>query len=249
VAKETPAPAPEPAKEAQPAANVNAPGLASALVKVATQKLDNLVDLTGEMVIAQSQVVHDPSLKNLGDARLLRNLTQLSRIANELQKTVLSLRMVPIRPTFQKMNRLVRDLGTKQGKLVELKLFGEDTELDRTLVEQLNDPLVHMIRNAVDHGIEKGDARRASGKNPVGMIELRAWHQGGNIILEIKDDGAGLNRERIRAKAIERGVIKQEDNLSENEIFQLIFEPGFSTAEVITDVSGRGVGTKPWAEH
>ncbi len=231
-----------PARPAAPEVNAGSSGFASSLVKVATQKLDNLVDLTGEMVIAQSQVVHDPSIKNLGDARLLRNLTQLSRIANELQKTVLSLRLVPIRPTFQKMNRLVRDLATKQGKLIELKLYGEDTELDRTLVEQLNDPLVHMIRNAVDHGIEKGEARRAQGKEPLGVIELRAWHQGGSIILEVKDDGAGLNRERIRDKAIEKGLIKAEDDLSESEIFQLIFEPGFSTAEVITDVSGRGVG-------
>jgi len=219
-----------------------APSSASALVKVATQKLDNLVDLTGEMVIAQSQVVHDPSLKGMADARLLRNLTQLSRIANELQRTVLSLRMVPIRATFQKMNRLVRDLATRQGKLIELRLHGEDTELDRTLVEQLNDPLVHMIRNAVDHGIEKDEIRRNSGKPPVGAIELKAWHQGGNIILEVKDDGAGLNAERIRAKAIREGLIKPEDILSDDEIYQLIFAPGFSTAEVVTDVSGRGVG-------
>ena len=232
----------ESAKENSAARSSDAPTASSALVKVATQKLDNLVDLTGEMVIAQSQVVHDPAFTGLADVRLLRNLTQLSRIANELQKTVLSLRMVPIRPTFQKMTRLVRDLATRQGKLIELKLHGEDTELDRTLVEQLNDPLVHMIRNAVDHGIEKDVARLSQGKPPVGTIELRAWHQGGSIILEVKDDGAGLNRERIRAKAIKEGLIKQEDILTDDEVFHLIFEPGFSTAEVVTDVSGRGVG-------
>lgn len=247
MAPATQSPATEPKHEAKDAAARAVvpdagPVGGSALVKVATQKLDNLVDLTGEMVIAQSQVVHDPSIKGLADVRLLRNLTQLSRIANELQKTVLSLRMVPIRPTFQKMNRLVRDLATRQGKLIELKLYGEDTELDRTLVEQLNDPLVHMIRNAVDHGIEKDIARRENGKPPVGTIELRAWHQGGNVILEVKDDGAGLNRERIRAKAIREGLIKPETVLTDDEVFQLIFEPGFSTAEVVTDVSGRGVG-------
>jgi two-component system chemotaxis sensor kinase CheA len=234
----------DPSKEsaARAAGTDAAMGSASALVKVATQKLDNLVDLTGEMVIAQSQVVHDPSLTGMADVRLLRNLTQLSRIANELQKTVLSLRMVPIRPTFQKMNRLIRDLATRQGKLIELKLHGEDTELDRTLVEQLNDPLVHMIRNAVDHGIEKDVVRRANGKPPVGTIDLRAWHQGGSIILEVKDDGAGLNCDRIRAKAIKEGLIHADTVLTEQETYQLIFEPGFSTAEIVTDVSGRGVG-------
>jgi two-component system chemotaxis sensor kinase CheA len=225
-----------------PDASVLAAGSGGSLVKVATQKLDNLVDLTGEMVIAQSQVVHDPSLKDLADVRLMRNLTQMSRIANEIQKTVLSLRMVPIRSTFQKMNRLVRDLAARQSKQVDLELYGEDTELDRTLVEQLNDPLVHMIRNAVDHGIEPQSVRLAKGKPGVGTIELRAWHQGGSIIIQVKDDGGGLNKERIVAKAIQQGLIKPEDTLTEEEIFALIFEPGFSTAEKVTDVSGRGVG-------
>jgi two-component system chemotaxis sensor kinase CheA len=137
---------------------------------------------------------------------------------------------------------LVRDLSTRQGKLIELKLRGEDTELDRTLVEQLNDPLVHMIRNAVDHGIEKDGERRAAGKNPVGTIELRAYHQGGSIILEVRDDGGGIKVDRVRAKAIKEGIITPDTVLTEQESFMLLFEPGFSTAEVITDVSGRGVG-------
>lgn len=222
--------------------DLSAQASAFSLVKVATQKLDNLVDLTGEMVIAQSQIVHDPSLQGLADVRLSRKLTQLSRIANELQKTVLSLRMVPIRSAFQKMNRLVRDLSTRLDKTIELKLHGEDTELDRTLVEQLNDPLVHMVRNAVDHGIETTEARLAKGKPATGTIELRALHQGGNIIIEIHDDGAGLDPQRILKKAIAQGLVKPGENLEENEIFDLILEPGFSTAEKVTDLSGRGVG-------
>jgi two-component system chemotaxis sensor kinase CheA len=227
---------------ATPGANSAPLASTSAVVKVATQKLDNLVDLVGEMVIAQSQVVHDPSLLDLADPRLSCNLKHLTRITEELQKMALSLRMVPIRSTFQKMQRLVRDLAARQGKAIALKLQGEDTELDRTIVEQLNDPLVHMIRNAVDHGIEQPEARLAAGKPAEGVIELRAWHQGGNILIGVKDDGAGLNRERIVAKATAQGLVSPGDNLADREVFQLIFEPGFSTAQVVTDVSGRGVG-------
>lgn len=214
----------------------------SSSVKVATQKLDALVDLVGEMVIAQSLVVQAPELQHLRDGRLGRNLAQLSRITDELQRTAMSLRMVPIRSTFQKMNRLVRDLATRQGKQVELVLSGEDTELDRTIVEELNDPLVHMIRNSVDHGIEKPELRQAQGKPPQGMIRLSAGHQGGNIVIRIQDDGGGLNRDRILAKAIDQGLVSPNENLSDGAIFQLIFAPGFSTAEKVTDISGRGVG-------
>ncbi len=212
------------------------------IVKVATQKLDSLIDLVGEMVIAQSQVAQDPTLQSLAQGRLLRNLNQLTRITNELQKITMSLRMVPIRSTFQKMNRLVRDLAARQGKSVELKLHGEDTELDRTIVEQLNDPLVHMIRNSVDHGIEMPEKRTGNNKPAQGTIDLSAWHQGGNIVIQIKDDGGGLNRDKIFQKGVERGLIQPDENLTEQEVFHLIFEPGFSTADVITDVSGRGVG-------
>ena len=212
------------------------------MVKVATQKLDSLVDLVGEMVIAQSLVAQDPAIGTIQNDRLNRNLAQLGRITDDLQKTAMSMRMVPIRSTFQKMNRLVRDLATKQGKEVELKLLGEDTELDRTIVEQLNDPLVHMIRNSMDHGIEMPDVRQARGKPRQGLIELNAYHQGGNIVIEITDNGGGLNKEKILKKAVEKGLVKADDNLAEAEIFQLIFAPGFSTADVVTDISGRGVG-------
>lgn len=214
----------------------------AAMVKVATQKLDSLVDLVGEMVIAQSLVAQDPAITSIQNDRLNRNLAQLGRITDDLQKTAMSMRMVPIRSTFQKMNRLVRDLAAKQGKEVELRLLGEDTELDRTIVEQLNDPLVHMIRNSMDHGIEMPEVRESRGKPRQGLIELNAFHQGGNIVIEIVDNGGGLNKAKILKKAIEKGLAKPEDNLSEAEIFQLIFAPGFSTADVITEISGRGVG-------
>jgi two-component system chemotaxis sensor kinase CheA len=154
----------------------------------------------------------------------------------------MSLRMVPIRATFQKMNRLVRDLAMKVGKKVELLTDGEDTELDRTIVEEISDPLIHMIRNSVDHGIEKPEVRVQRGKPAHGTISLRAFHQGGNIVIEIKDDGNGLDRKRILAKAIEQGLVKSDEQPSDRELFSLIMAAGFSTAEKVTDISGRGVG-------
>jgi two-component system chemotaxis sensor kinase CheA len=194
------------------------------------------------MVIAQAQVSQDPSLAQVQSQQLVRNLAQLRRITNDLQRTSMSLRMVPIRATFQKMTRLVRDLSPKAGKLVELRLHGEETELDRNIIEELSDPLVHMIRNAMDHGIERPEVRVEKGKPARGQITLRAFHEGGNVVIEIKDDGAGLNTARILAKAVERGIIAEGQQLSEKEIFGLIFAPGFSTAETVTDISGRGVG-------
>ncbi len=211
-------------------------------VKVDTIKLDSLVDLVGEMVIAQSLVAQDQDLKSFGSARLLRNLAQLVRVTKDLQRTAMSLRMVPIRASFQKMTRLIRDLSIKAGKRVELEMSGEETELDRIIVEEINDPLVHMMRNSVDHGIEKPDARVAAGKPAVGTIRLAAFHQGGSFVIQISDDGGGLNKDRILRKAMENGLITAHHNLSEKEIFGLIFAPGFSTAEKVTDISGRGVG-------
>jgi two-component system chemotaxis sensor kinase CheA len=169
-------------------------------------------------------------------------LGQLRGITSDLQRTAMSLRMVPIRNTFQKMARLVRDLATQQGKEIHLVLDGEDTELDRNIVEELSDPLIHMIRNSADHGIEATDRRIADGKPRAGTITLRAFHQGGFIVIQIQDDGKGLVPDRILAKALERGLVKPDSSLDEQAIFELIFAPGFSTAEQITDVSGRGVG-------
>jgi len=212
------------------------------IVKVDTGKLDTLLDMVGEMVIAQSIVAQDLSGVGNLSPQFARNLAQLRRITKELQRVSMTMRMVPIRGAFQKMVRLVRDLGAKQQKKVQLLTHGEDTELDRGVVEELNDPLLHMIRNAVDHGIESSEKRAAAGKPAVATVHLRAYHQGGNIVLEIEDDGAGLNRDRILAKAVERGLVSPNAQLPDDEVFNFIFAAGFSTAEKITDVSGRGVG-------
>ena len=215
---------------------------AAGIVRVDTLKLDGLIDLVGELVIAQSMVVQSPEVRDVASVHLSRCLGQLRGITSDLQRTAMSLRMVPIRNTFQKMARLVRDLGVQQGKDIQLILEGEDTELDRNIVEELGDPLVHMIRNSADHGIESQAERLAEGKPAAGTITLRAFHRGGFIVIEIQDDGRGLNPDRIRMKAVERGLVKPDDNIDERAIFDLIFAPGFSTAEKITDLSGRGVG-------
>jgi len=214
----------------------------SQMMKVDTRRFDSLVELVGELVIAQSQVSQHPDLLNLRSQQLGRNLLQLSQISLELQKIAMSLRMVAIRATFQKMNRLVRDLTANVSKQVHLVISGEDTEMDRTIVEELADPLMHMIRNSVDHGIEKPEDRTAKGKPAHGTVRLSAYHQGGNMVIEIADDGGGLNKKRILEKAVERGIVPADADLEDNQIYELIFAPGFSTAEKITDISGRGVG-------
>jgi len=211
-------------------------------VKVDTAKLDYLVDTVGELVIAQSLIRHDPDLAAAHSPRLTRNLTQLSRITADVQKVAMAMRMIPVGQLFQRMARLVRDLARKSGKLAELELSGEDTELDRNMVEELADPLMHMIRNAVDHGAEMPKARIAAGKNPTATLHLKAYHQGGFINIEVCDDGRGLSREKILKKARERGLVTSGDQLTDQEVFSFIFEPGFSTADQISNVSGRGVG-------
>ena len=224
------------------AANETKASGVSAVVKVDTGKLDGLLDLVGEMVIAQSLVSQDLStLANL-NPQFARNMAQLGRITKDLQRVSTSLRMMPIRGVFQKMARVSRDLSAKMHKKVDFQTSGEDTELDRGVVEELNDPLLHMIRNSMDHGIESPEKRTAAGKTPVGTLNLRAYHQGGNIVVEIEDDGAGLDRDRIYNKAVERGLIAPGTVLSDEEVFNFIFAAGFSTAEKITEVSGRGVG-------
>jgi two-component system chemotaxis sensor kinase CheA len=214
----------------------------SRAVKVDTAKLDFLVDMVGEMVIAESLVRHNPEMARLGTTSLLRGLAQLGRMTNEVQKTAMSMRMVPVGQLFQKMARLVRDVSRKHGKLIELETSGEETELDRNVVEALADPLMHMVRNSIDHGIETPEGRRAAGKSATARVTLRAFHQAGHISIQVSDDGRGLNQEKIVAKAREKGLIESADHLSETEIFNLIFEPGFSTADKVTDISGRGVG-------
>lgn len=211
-------------------------------IRVDVGKLDGLVDMVGELVIAQALVANDPDVKAIESPRFYRNMSQLSRITSELQKIAMMMRMVPIRNTFQKMSRLVRDLAKKSGKEVALRMEGEETEIDRNMVEEIHDPLVHMIRNSVDHGVEPADARAAQGKTPFGTVTLRAFHQGGYVVLAVEDDGRGIDPGKIFAKARERGLVAEGATLSEQEIFALLFEPGFSTAEKVTDISGRGVG-------
>jgi two-component system chemotaxis sensor kinase CheA len=211
-------------------------------VKVDTGKLDYLVEMVGELVIAQSLIQHDPDLAVVHSPKLTRNLGHLTRITADVQRVAMAMRMIPVGQLFGRMARLVRDLARKSGKQANLELSGEDTELDRNMVEKLADPLMHMIRNSVDHGAELPEARIAAGKNPVARLDLKAYHQGGFINIEVSDDGRGLVREKILAKAQARGLVSGGENLSDQEVFNFIFEPGFSTAEQITDVSGRGVG-------
>jgi two-component system chemotaxis sensor kinase CheA len=218
-------------------------------VKVDTAKLDLLVEMAGEMVIAESLVRQDPELPALRSQRLQRNMAQLTRITQELQKTAMAMRLVPIGPLFRRMARLVRDLSRQFGKRVEMVSAGDEIELDRTIVEELADPLMHMVRNALDHGLETPRERRAAGKKETGRVTLTAQHRGGQVLIEIADDGRGLDRERIAAKAIERKLIASAEGLTDNEIFNLVFEPGFSTAAMVTNVSGRGVGMDVVRRH
>lgn len=211
-------------------------------VKVDTVKLDNLVDLAGELVIAQAMLRQHPYLLAAGDQSLSQTMGQLNQITSSLQTMTMMLRMVPIKSTFQKMFRLVRDLARNSGKKVQLTMEGEETEIDRNVVDELYEPMVHMIRNSVDHGLELPREREADGKAAEGEICLKAYHRGGNIVVEISDDGRGLNRERIIEKAKVNGLITGDGKLSDDEINQLIFHPGFSTAKEVSDISGRGVG-------
>lgn len=211
-------------------------------VKVDTQKLDNLVNLVGELVIANALMNEVLVSTNNTNTSANKNLSQLSKIVKDIQDQVMSIRMVPLKSTFQKMARLVRDVSTKAGKKVRLEVSGEETELDKTVIEEIGDPLVHIIRNSVDHGIEPQDERIAKGKPAEGLVRLNAFHKGGNIVIEIEDDGKGLCKDKLLKKAIEKGLVEEGASLSDQQIYNLIFAAGFSTAEKITDISGRGVG-------
>ncbi len=213
-----------------------------ASVRVRTDRLDALINMVGELVIANAMLDQDQELRTLGTHGVTRKVDQISKITRELQRVSMSLRMVPLRGTFQKMARLVRDLARKAGKQVQFVTEGEDTEIDRNMVEALADPLLHMVRNAVDHGIESAEERAASGKPEAGTVTLRAYHEAGNVVIELEDDGKGLDRESILSKAVRQGIVDANKDLSDEEVFKLIFEAGLSTAEQITDVSGRGVG-------
>jgi two-component system chemotaxis sensor kinase CheA len=221
----------------------------SSSVRIDTAKLDQLMDMVGEMVIAQTLIQHSSILESVKDARLQRNLTQLARITADVQRITTGMRMVPIGLQFNKTARLVRDLARRAGKQIVFESSGEDTELDKTIAEQLSDPLLHMVRNSIDHGIESAEERSAQGKDPTAHIRVSAYHQSGQIVVTVSDDGRGLNREKILAKARQSGLVQPGAQLTDTEIFLLIFEAGFSTAEEITDISGRGVGMDVVRKH
>lgn len=212
-------------------------------IRVSIEKIDELLNSVGELVITQSVCSQLAAALEGRQANDLRNaLVQFERHLRELQENVMRVRMLPIASIFNRFPRMIRDLGQRLGKKLELKMSGDQTELDKTVLEKIGDPLVHLVRNSVDHGIEMPDQRRAAGKDEQGTISLHAYHKGGNVIVEVSDDGAGLNRDRILAKARERGLVGADEELSDDKINNLIFAPGFSTAEVVSDVSGRGVG-------
>lgn len=214
----------------------------STSIRVAVEKVDQLINLVGELVITQSMLAQrSGELDPVAHGDLLNSMGQLERNARDLQESVMSIRMMPMEYVFSRFPRLVRDLASKLGKEVELTLLGSSTELDKSLIERIIDPLTHLVRNSLDHGIEAPAKRLAEGKAAVGNLTLSAEHQGGNICIEVVDDGAGLNRERILAKALSSGL-PVSDSMSDEEVGMLIFAPGFSTAEQVTDVSGRGVG-------
>lgn len=235
--------------ETKPAPRENTPraakppaAAADSSIRVSVEKVDQLINLVGELVITQAMLLQTAvQMEDRAPERLLNGLAQLERNTRDLQESVMSIRMLPISFVFSRFPRVVRDLSGKLGKQVELKTTGETTELDKSLIERIADPLTHLIRNSLDHGIELPEARVAAGKNPVGTITLKAYHQGGNIVIEVGDDGAGLNRQKILAKAREKGL-PVSDQMSDQDVFGLIFDAGFSTAEQVTDVSGRGVG-------
>lgn len=231
VAKEQPAAREKPARASE-----------STSIRVAVEKVDQLINLVGELVITQSMLAQRSNeLDPVTHGDLITSMTQLQRNARDLQESVMSIRMMPMEYVFSRFPRLVRDLASKLDKQVELTQIGSSTELDKSLIERIIDPLTHLVRNSLDHGIETPEKRVEAGKSPVGNLTLSAEHQGGNICIEVTDDGAGLNRDRILAKAISQGMNVHE-NMSDEDVGMLIFAPGFSTAEQVTDVSGRGVG-------
>lgn len=232
-----PAPAPARAEREKPAREKE-----STSIRVAVEKVDQLINLVGELVITQSMLQQRSNeLDPVTHGDLITSMSQLQRNARDLQESVMSIRMMPMEYVFSRFPRLVRDLASKLNKQVELTLMGSSTELDKSLIERIIDPLTHLVRNSLDHGIESPEKRLAAGKSPIGNLILSAEHQGGNICIEVTDDGAGLNRERILAKAMSQGMAVSE-SMTDDEVGMLIFAPGFSTAEQVTDVSGRGVG-------
>jgi two-component system chemotaxis sensor kinase CheA len=213
------------------------------IINVSVEKLDKLMDLVGEMVIAEAMVTQNSDLRGLTLDNFSKSARQLRKITGELQDMVMSIRMVPLGPTFFKMNRIVRDMSKKLNKEVHLDIIGEDTEVDKNIIEHIGDPLMHLVRNAIDHGIENTDERISIGKVAAGTITLEAKNAGSEVLIVIRDDGKGLNKDKLLLKAMENELLsKTPEEMSDREIFNLIFLPGFSTKEAVTEFSGRGVG-------
>ena len=216
---------------------------AASFVKIDTGKLDELFDSIGELVIAQNFLAENEAIMNMKNESITKTIGVLSKITKLIQSRVMSLRMVPVQETFEKMKRVARDASKKVNKEISLVIEGGDTEIDKTMIDALSDPLIHLIRNAIDHGIEDSPSQREElRKSPIGVVTLRAYHRGGNVAIEIVDDGRGINKERVLAKALERGIVNPDDELSDAQIFGLIMQAGFSTAAQVSDISGRGVG-------
>ncbi len=212
-------------------------------VKIDTNKLDELFDSVGELVIAQNYIAESEDIKAIKNEGVAKTMNHLSKITRLIQNRVMSLRMVAVNDTFEKMKRVARDASKKVNKEIALEIDGAETEIDKTMVDALSDPLIHIIRNAIDHGIEDNiEDRLALGKTEIGIITLRAFHRGGNIAIEVSDDGRGINRDKVFSKAVERGLIQEDDDLTDGQVFDLIMQAGFSTADTISDISGRGVG-------
>lgn len=232
------------ALESQATAQATAPPRADAAsIRVQTDKVDKLVNLVGEMVITQSMLAQIVSRFTLGQlSQLTEAVGAMERHTRDLQERVMAVRMQPIKTVFTRFHRLVRDLAGTLGKQIALEVSGEETELDKTVIDRIGDPLTHLVRNSVDHGVELPEARRTAGKPEQGVVRLHAFHQGGSIFIEVEDDGQGLDKARIQRKAVESGLMKDGEPLTDDQVYALIFRPGFSTAERVTDVSGRGVG-------
>ena len=212
------------------------------IISVDVKKLDKLMDLMGEMVIAETMVTQNPEILGLQLDSFDKAVRQLKKITSEMQDIIMSIRMVPLALSFQKMNRIMRDMCKKLGKEAELVLIGEDTEVDKNIIEHISDPLMHLIRNSLDHGIESPEERVKAGKSPKGQIILEAKNEGSDVLIIVRDDGRGINKDKIIQKALRNNIIDRYDNLSDKEIFNLLFQPGFSTSDKVTEFSGRGVG-------
>jgi two-component system chemotaxis sensor kinase CheA len=212
-------------------------------IRVETNKIDKLFDLVGELITIESMVTNNPDLKNLDLPNFNKSANMLNKITRELQEITMSVRMMPLDGLFNKMKRLVRDVSMKMNKKIDFSISGEETEMDKNVIDEIADPLVHILRNAIDHGVETPEKRIENGKDETGKVSLSARYEGNEILIVIKDDGAGIERERIVQKALDKGIITQDpDKMTDQEVFKLIFEPGFSTAAAVTDISGRGVG-------